>query len=96
MSKEIRAMGDAVALGQKHIEDQRGRVSRQRELLSTLERDGDAKLVRPARQLLREMLDTLERMLAEQRALRLKKRSDGQLSDDRQAFLNNHICVRDR
>jgi uncharacterized protein YigA (DUF484 family) len=58
-----------INLAERHIDDQRNRIARQRELVADLERDGHgASIVESARELLRDMLDVLHRMTTEQRA----------------------------
>ena len=58
-----------VNLAKRHIDDQRNRIARQRELAADLERDGHgSSVIESARALLREMLGVLQRMTAEQRA----------------------------
>jgi len=63
------AAGRTVALAKRHIEEQRNRIARQRELVGELERDGRGRsIVGSARALLSDMLDVLHRMTAEKRA----------------------------
>ena len=58
-----------VTLAKRHIEEQRNRIARQRELVADLERDGRGRsIVDSARALLGDMLDVLHRMTAEKRA----------------------------
>ncbi len=57
-----------VALGKKLIEEQRTRIAHQRELVARLELEGNALLVRSAREPLEDMMDVLHRMIAERRA----------------------------
>jgi hypothetical protein len=61
-----------IALGKKHIEEQRARIARQRELVARLELERNAPLVRSARELLEDMMDVLHRMIAEHRTARQK------------------------
>ncbi len=56
------------ALARKHIGDQRALIERQRELIDDLAK-AESGNVRSARHHLKEMLDTLDRMLAGYRSL---------------------------
>jgi hypothetical protein len=67
MSKSKEAAERTVTVVKRHIDDQRTRIVRQRELVADLARDGQS-MVESARQLLRDMLDILHRMIAEERA----------------------------
>lgn len=66
-SKEASAR--TVTLAKRHIEEQRSRIARQRELVADLERDRrERSVINSARALLSEMLDVLHRMTAEKQA----------------------------
>ncbi len=60
-----------IALARKHIADQRVRIERHRELIDEMEKAESASPVsmRSARQHLKEMMNSLDRMLAEHRTL---------------------------
>ncbi len=57
-----------VALAKTHIAGQQERIEAQRRLIARLEADeDDHQIVKQARELLKDMLDTLDRMLADRR-----------------------------
>jgi hypothetical protein len=86
MDKRTTSTEDALALSKRHVAEQRNRIARQRELVAMLEADGSSGVImHRARQLLREMIETLGRMLAEQRGLQFRLHSDKQPMHHKQA-----------
>ncbi len=67
---------EILTLAKKHIEIHRTRVARQQDLIAILEQQDDPKRLRSARELLKDMLDALNRLLAEYTAA--KNRIDRQ------------------
>ncbi len=70
MTNPAEAANNTVAVGKKHILDQRLRIGRQHELIAKLERDGQTDLVAEALRLLAEMEQMLGTMDADYAAAR--------------------------
>ena len=56
---------DTIAIGRKHVLEQRLRIERHKEFICKLERDGQPNVIAEARRLLCEMEQTLARMQAD-------------------------------
>jgi hypothetical protein len=54
-----------IAIGTKHVHDQRLRIERHKEFICKLERDGQPNVIAEARRLLCEMVQTLARTQAD-------------------------------
>jgi hypothetical protein len=65
MTSSSKSPRDTLAVGRKHILDQRLRIERHKEFSGKLERDGQPNVIAEARRLLCEMEQTLARMQAD-------------------------------
>ena len=65
MTNSIHSPTNTIAIGRKHLLDQRLRIERHKELIGKLERDGQPYVIAEARRLLCEMEQTLARMQAD-------------------------------
>jgi hypothetical protein len=67
MPKSSHSPKNTIAIGRKHLLDQRLRIERHKDFISKLERDGPDDVIVEARRLLREMELTLTKMQADLR-----------------------------
>jgi hypothetical protein len=65
MIRSIHSPKDMIAIGTKHVLDQRLRIERHKEFICKLERDGQPNVIAEARRLLCEMKQTIARMQAD-------------------------------
>jgi hypothetical protein len=70
MTSSLHLPKDTIAIGRKHLLDQRLRIERHKELIGKLERDEQPNVIAEARRLLCEMEQTLARMQADIRRKR--------------------------
>jgi hypothetical protein len=70
MTSSSKSPRDTIAIGRKHLLDQRLRIERHKEFIDKLERDGQPNVIAEARRLLCEMEQTLARMQADLRRKR--------------------------
>jgi hypothetical protein len=62
MTSSSKSPRDTIAIGRKHLLDQRLRIEKHKEFIGKLERDGQPNVIAEARRLLSEMEQTLARM----------------------------------
>jgi hypothetical protein len=62
MTSSSKSPRDTIAIGRKHLLDQRLRIEKHKEFMGKLERDGQPNVIAEARRLLSEMEQTLARM----------------------------------
>ena len=65
MASSAHSPKDTIAIGRKHLLDQRLRIDRHKDFIGKLERDGQPNVIAEARRLLCEMEQTLARMQAD-------------------------------
>ena len=65
MTSSVHVPKDTIAIGRKHLLDQRLRIDRHKDFIGKLERDGQPNVIAEARRLLCEMEQTLVRMQAD-------------------------------
>jgi hypothetical protein len=70
MTSSVHLPRDTIAIGRKHLLDQRLRIERHKELIGKLERERQPNVIAEARRLLCEMEQTLARMQADIRRKR--------------------------
>ena len=76
MTSSSKSPRDTIAIGRKHLLDQRLRIEKHKEFIGKLERDGQPNVIAEARRLLSEMEQTLARMQTDLH----RKRHTGALS----------------
>jgi hypothetical protein len=70
MSNSVHLPKDSIAIGRKHLLDQRLRIERHKDFIGKLEHNGQPNVIAEARRLLYEMEQTLARMQADIRRKR--------------------------